>query len=132
MAWRRESRYSRDSDWVFASDRAKGRTPRSAGVAGQDYLGGTTCATRWQLSSPTTKSAGNPARAAGRETCDDRRLHSPSQFIAAGRAGQVARGRQTEPSAKIKGGLMALGWDLGWEEGFWNSEKPAKLLRKIW
>jgi integrase len=38
MAWRRESRYNRDSDWVFASDQAKGRTPRSAGVAGQDYL----------------------------------------------------------------------------------------------
>lgn len=38
MAWRRESRYNRDSDWVFASDLTKGRTPRSAGVAGQDYL----------------------------------------------------------------------------------------------
>ena len=36
--WRGESRYSRDSDWVFASDRAKGKKPRSAGVAGQDYL----------------------------------------------------------------------------------------------
>ena len=37
-AWRRESLYHRDSDWVFASNRAKGKTPRSAGVAGQDYL----------------------------------------------------------------------------------------------
>jgi integrase len=36
--WRGETRYGRDSDWVFASDRAKGRKPRSAGVAGQDYL----------------------------------------------------------------------------------------------
>ena len=36
--WRRESFYSGDSDWVFASSRAKGKTPRSAGVAGQDYL----------------------------------------------------------------------------------------------
>jgi integrase len=36
--WRRESLYSQDSDWVFASAHAKGKTPRSAGVAGQDYL----------------------------------------------------------------------------------------------
>jgi len=38
QAWRQESRYSRDEDWIFASDRSKGKTPRSAGVAGQDYL----------------------------------------------------------------------------------------------
>lgn len=37
-AWRRESLYHRDTDWVFASKRTKGRTPRAAGVAGQDYL----------------------------------------------------------------------------------------------
>lgn len=37
-AWWRESRYSHDSDWVFASNKTKGKTPRSAGVAGQDYL----------------------------------------------------------------------------------------------
>jgi integrase len=36
--WRRESRYARDTDWVFASDRVKGKIPRSAGTAGQDYL----------------------------------------------------------------------------------------------
>ena len=36
--WRRETRYHREADWVFASDRAKGKKPRSAGVAGQDYL----------------------------------------------------------------------------------------------
>lgn len=36
--WRRASRYHRDSDWVFASAKAKGKKPRSAGVAGQDYL----------------------------------------------------------------------------------------------
>jgi integrase len=36
--WRRESLYHRDSDWVFASSRSKGKNPRSAGVAGQDYL----------------------------------------------------------------------------------------------
>ena len=36
--WRRESSYSGDADWIFASARAKGKTPRSAGVAGQDYL----------------------------------------------------------------------------------------------
>jgi integrase len=34
QAWRRESLYHRDSDWVFASARTKGKTPRSAGVAG--------------------------------------------------------------------------------------------------
>jgi integrase len=38
QAWRRESRYSHDSDWVFASNKTKGKTPRTAGVAGQDYL----------------------------------------------------------------------------------------------
>jgi len=38
QAWRRETRYARESDWVFASDRAKGKKPRSAGIAGQDYL----------------------------------------------------------------------------------------------
>lgn len=38
LTWRKESLYHRDSDWVFASTRSKGRTPRSAGVAGQDYL----------------------------------------------------------------------------------------------
>ena len=36
--WRRESSYSNDADWIFASAHAKGKTPRSAGVAGQDYL----------------------------------------------------------------------------------------------
>jgi integrase len=38
LVWRRESSYHRESDWVFASARSKGKTPRSAGVAGQDYL----------------------------------------------------------------------------------------------
>lgn len=37
-AWRCESVYARDSDWVFASNRSKGKRPRSAGIAGQDYL----------------------------------------------------------------------------------------------
>ena len=36
--WRRETVYGRDSDWIFASRRAKGKKPRSAGVAAQDYL----------------------------------------------------------------------------------------------
>ena len=36
--WRRETPYHRDTDWVFASFKAKGRIPRSAGIAGQDYL----------------------------------------------------------------------------------------------
>ena len=38
LAWRRETVYHRDTDWVFASAKSKGKTPRSAGVAGQDYL----------------------------------------------------------------------------------------------
>jgi len=38
QAWRRETRYANDSDWVFASDRAKGRKPRSACSASKDYL----------------------------------------------------------------------------------------------
>ena len=38
QAWRRESRYARDADWIFASNRAKGKTPRTASTAGQDYL----------------------------------------------------------------------------------------------
>jgi integrase len=38
LAWRRESCYSRDADWVFASRRAKGKIPRSASIAAQDYL----------------------------------------------------------------------------------------------
>ena len=37
-AWRQESVYSSDDDWVFASTKSKGRTPRSASIAGQDYL----------------------------------------------------------------------------------------------
>lgn len=38
LVWRRETPYAGDNDWVFASARSKGETPRSAGVAGQDYL----------------------------------------------------------------------------------------------
>lgn len=38
QVWRQETRYARDTDWVFASDREKGRVPRTAGVTGQDYL----------------------------------------------------------------------------------------------
>lgn len=36
--WRQESPYAVNGDWVFASTRKKGKTPRSAGVAAQDYL----------------------------------------------------------------------------------------------
>ncbi len=36
--WRRGSLYHRELDWVFASTKAKGKKPRTAGVAGQDYL----------------------------------------------------------------------------------------------
>ncbi len=37
-AWRRESCYSGEDNWVFASKTAKGKVPRSASSAGQDYL----------------------------------------------------------------------------------------------
>lgn len=37
-AWRRDTPYHRDTDWVFASFKAKGRIPRSASILGQDYL----------------------------------------------------------------------------------------------
>ena len=36
--WRRQTVYGSSSDWVFASKRAKGKKPRSAGIAAQDYL----------------------------------------------------------------------------------------------
>ena len=36
--WRKESVYSKDSDWVFASVRGKGRIPRSASTCGKKYL----------------------------------------------------------------------------------------------
>ena len=36
--WRRETLYHRDTDWIFASVKAKGRIPRSACKLGQDYL----------------------------------------------------------------------------------------------
>jgi integrase len=36
--WRRESIYSKDSDWVFASVREKGRIPRAASTCGKTYL----------------------------------------------------------------------------------------------
>ena len=38
QAWRRETRYAKDTDWVFASDRAKGKKPRSACSASKDFL----------------------------------------------------------------------------------------------
>ena len=36
--WRRETVYGGDLDWIFALKRSKGKKPRSAGVAVQDYL----------------------------------------------------------------------------------------------
>jgi integrase len=36
--WRRESPYSGDDDWVFASFRNKGKTPRSGSILVTDYL----------------------------------------------------------------------------------------------
>jgi integrase len=36
--WRKETLYARDEDWIFASDRLKGRKPRTGGILAQDYL----------------------------------------------------------------------------------------------
>jgi integrase len=36
--WREQSLYSKDSDWVFPSLKLKGRKPRTASIAAQDYL----------------------------------------------------------------------------------------------
>jgi integrase len=37
-AWRNETPYSKDDDWIFASFREKGRVPRAASSCGKDYL----------------------------------------------------------------------------------------------
>jgi integrase len=36
--WRSVTPYSKDSDWVFASVKERGRIPRSASMCGKDYL----------------------------------------------------------------------------------------------
>lgn len=36
--WKKESLYSKDLDWVFASVKEKGRIPRSASICGRDHL----------------------------------------------------------------------------------------------
>jgi integrase len=38
QGWRRETLYHRDSDWVFASYKMKGKIPRCGSVAAADYL----------------------------------------------------------------------------------------------
>jgi integrase len=38
LAWRKESLYSKDSDWVFPSYRLKGRVPRAASTCGKQHL----------------------------------------------------------------------------------------------
>ena len=37
-AWRNESIYSKDGDWIFPSVRNKGRSPRAASTCGKQYL----------------------------------------------------------------------------------------------
>jgi integrase len=32
LAWRREFRYSHDADWVFTSNKTRGKTPRTPGA----------------------------------------------------------------------------------------------------
>lgn len=38
VAWRRETKYGKDADWVFASDRSKGKTPRVGNMLVRDHL----------------------------------------------------------------------------------------------
>jgi integrase len=38
QAWRRETKYAKDGDWVFASTRTKGKTPRVGNMLVRDYL----------------------------------------------------------------------------------------------
>jgi len=38
LAWRRETKYGKDTDWVFASARTKGKTPRVGNILVRDYL----------------------------------------------------------------------------------------------
>jgi integrase len=37
-AWRRDTCYGQDDDWMFASRKAKGKFPRTPSIAAQDYL----------------------------------------------------------------------------------------------
>ena len=38
LAWRRETKYGKDTDWVFASARTRGKTPRVGNMLVRDYL----------------------------------------------------------------------------------------------
>jgi integrase len=71
LAWRRESCYSRDSDWIFASRKAKGKIPRSGSIAAQDYL-----------RPPAVKAGVIPKGYKGRFGWHNLR-HSPDTFFAA-------------------------------------------------
>lgn len=38
LAWRRETKYGKETDWVFASDRSKGKSPRVGNMLVRSYL----------------------------------------------------------------------------------------------
>lgn len=38
LAWRKETMYGADTDWSFASNRKKGKTPRAGNMLVQSYL----------------------------------------------------------------------------------------------
>jgi integrase len=38
MAWRRETKYAKEADWVFASDKNKGTSPRVGNMLVRSYL----------------------------------------------------------------------------------------------
>lgn len=107
----------------------RGGLPGPPGVAEQDYLW--PAAVKAALSRPATAadSGGNNLRQSLATFFADNEVSlpvieracvtpnlrrppatfSPNQPIAAGRTGQVPQGHQTEASANIEGGLMALG-----------------------
>jgi integrase len=38
LAWRRETKYGKDPDWIFASERSKGKAPRGGNMFVRSYL----------------------------------------------------------------------------------------------
>ncbi len=38
LAWRKETMYGKDTDWIFASDRKKGKSPRVGNMLVRSYL----------------------------------------------------------------------------------------------
>ncbi len=128
--------YSRDDDWVFASDRSKGKTPRSAGVAGQDYLRpaavkagaipeGYEGRFGWHnlrhslatfFAANEVNLAGHPEHLAPFKTFNDCFVHAPGQCRTDGGTSEVPRSNQDNFGCC----LGYLGWILGWKSERWQ------------